>query len=69
MNDWANTDDWLGRVDAHRGPDEAEVARRIVAWSTERQLKHRGQGNEAHNKGIAYMPIIPAIDWDPVPSR
>ena len=39
------------------------MARRIVEWSTERRLKHRGQGNMAHNKGIAYMPVIPAIDW------
>jgi hypothetical protein len=67
MTKWTNTEAWLARVAEHRNAEESAVAERIVAWADERGLKHRGQGNDHDTKGITYTPIIPSIDWDPVP--
>ena len=67
MKEWTNVDDWLEQLEAQRGADEAAVASRIAEWSTDHNLKHRGDGNPQHSQGIVYTPVIPAIDWDPAP--
>ena len=67
MTGWTNIEDWLVAVERERGPEELAVARLVVAWCEDRELKHRGQGNDQDNKGVIYTPVIPGVDWDPVP--
>jgi hypothetical protein len=67
VSEWTNAHDWLELVREHRSPSEIGVAKHIIAWADDRQLKHRGQGKRSDTKGVIYMPVIPSIDWDPVP--
>ena len=67
VSEWQGVDGWLELLRRYRSEDEVLVATQVIAWADERQLKHRGQGKDADTKGVIYMPVIPGIDWDPVP--
>lgn len=67
VSEWTNARDWLELVREERDEGEFRVAQRIIAWADDRQLKHRGQGKRSDTKGVIYIPVIPSIDWDPVP--